>query len=185
MTTTITRVTRPRTVAAVSGALFVLAISGCAGNDETPEPDAPAASDANVQAEVEPTDQASLDEAPTGQLGTITVGSTTYNVLESVNCELMEADDLVDRTFDVIAVAQSASGEDALFFAYTDEQTGAPGNFIDYQGPEGTLMTSVGDATFVVSGGNLSGSGALVDDANTQSFTVEFNFDIPEERVEC
>lgn len=113
------------------------------------------------------------------------MGTTTYNVVESVNCQPVDASDLVDRTFEVIAVAQSASGEDVLFFAYTDEQNGAPGHFIDYQGPEGTLTTSGGDATFLVSGGNLSGSGALVDDASTQSVMVQFDFDFPDELVEC
>lgn len=182
MTITITRSARSRAAAAISSALFILAISGCAGSDQAPEPEL---SDAIAQAEPEPTGQSSVEEASSGQRGTITVGTTTYNVVESVNCQPVDASDLVDRTFEVIAVAQSASGEDVLFFAYTDEQNGAPGHFIDYQGPEGTLTTSGGDATFLVSGGNLSGSGVLVDDASTQSVMVQFDFDFPDELVEC
>jgi hypothetical protein len=125
------------------------------------------------------------DDGAGAAIGTITVGTSTYTVLESINCEPVQSSDLVTETFDSIAIGQSSEGDDVLFFAYTQEQSGVNDNFIDYQGPEGTWSTQEGNATFTFDGGILSGASLLVNDDATESIMVQFSFTLPEELVEC
>jgi len=177
----------PGFVPLMVGAL-ALALTGCAGG--AGEGEAPAAGEeVEAPAEAEGGESESTDgdaEAGAGaDLGTITVGTTTYRVIEAVNCEPVQSNELTTEVFNSIAVAQSAEGEDVLFFAYTQEQSGARANFVDYQGPEGTLSTQQTEATFTVEGGVLSGAAVLVDDDATESFMAQFTFDLPEELVSC
>lgn len=166
--------------------LLVVALSGCAS----------AASDTGAQStdsEVGPSAVAEANEdAPDGadgdataRLGTITVDTTTYSVIESINCELVQSSDVATETFSSIAVGQSAEGDDVLFFAYTQEQSGGVANFIDYQGPEGTWTTQEGNATFTLSGGILSGASVIVNGDASQSKMIQFKFALPEELAEC
>lgn len=177
----------PGLVPLMVGAL-VVALTGCAGS--AGEAEAPAAGEeveASTDAEAGESGSSDGDaEAGAGaDLGTITVGTTTYRVIEAVNCELVQTNDLTTEVFDSIAVAQSAEGEDVLFFAYSQEQSGARANFVDYQGPEGTLSTQQTEATFTFEDGVLSGAAVLVDDDATESFMAQFTFDLPEELVSC
>lgn len=172
----------PRSLLLVGGVL-AFALSGCAGAavDTDTQP-----ADPDTSAPMDVDDGDTSGEVGSGAgLGTITVDTTTYGVVEVVNCEPVQTSDLVTEVFDVIAVAQSAAGDDALFFAYTQEQSGAKANFIDYQGPEGTLSTPGGNATFVLDSGVLSGASSVVDDGNTQTFMIQFEFELPAELVDC
>ena len=177
----------PGLVPLMVGAL-VFALAGCAGG--AGEAEAPTAGEeVETPAEVDGGESESSDgdaEAGTGaDLGTITVGTTSYRVIEAVNCEPVQSNELTTEVFNSIAVAQSAEGEDVLFFAYSQEQSGARANFVDYQGPEGTLSTQQTEATFTFDGGVLSGAAVLVDDDATESFMAQFTFDLPEELVSC
>lgn len=191
--------TRSRSGAYVVAGVLALALSGCTGGGDDPAPTDAAAStptDASTQ-------DASVDDAATesetadgetaeagdedagGELGTITIDTTTYQVLESANCTPVSPTDLVTRVLDVLAVARSRDGEDALFFAYTEDQSGVSANHIDYQGPEGTLSTRDGNASFSFESGTFSGAGTLVDDAETKTLMAQFNFTVPDELVDC
>jgi hypothetical protein len=173
----------PGVVPLMVGAL-VFALAGCAGG--TGEAEAPAAGEeVEAPAEAEGGESESTDGDAGADVGTITVGTTTYRVVEAVNCEPVQTNELTTEVFNSIAVAQSAEGEDVLFFAYSQEQSGARANFVDYQGPEGTLSTQQTDATFTYEDGVLSGAAVLVDDAATESFMAQFTFDLPEELVSC
>jgi len=195
--------TRPRaSIYVVAGAL-ALVLSGCAGGAEGPEPTEPGATTPTDSSTQDASGDGAATEGETadavaeeagddgagaeagGQLGTITIDTTTYDVLESVNCTPVSPTDLVATVLDVIAVARSADGEDAMFFAYIEEQSGARANHIDYQGPEGTLSTLDGNATFTFENGTFSGAGTLVDDAATTSSMAQFNFTVPDELVDC
>ncbi len=182
MSTAVVRNMSIRAFAALSVGTLVFALIGCAGASDTPE-----SQTAESETQAAPVDE-NATEAPAGpttsELGTITVGTTTYDVVETVNCVPVSASDVVTRMFEVIAVAQSDDGEEAMLFAYTDEQSGVPSHFVDYQGPEGT-WSSEGNATFVRDAGSLSGAGTLIDDADTQSIMVQFDFEVPDELVEC
>lgn len=183
MSTAVVRNMSIRTFAALSVGTLVFALIGCAGTSDTPE-----SQTAESETQAAPVDE-NATEAPAGpttsELGTITVGTTTYDVVETVNCVPVSASDVLTRVFEVIAVAQSDDGEEAMLFAYTDEQSGLPSHSVDYQGPEGTWGTPEGNATFVRDAGSLSGAGTLIDDADTQSIMVQFDFAVPDELVEC
>lgn len=181
----------PRTTAvarptlAVAAAFLLFASVGCTAGatDSTP-----ADADSGVSAENDDATggDSGADAGGNADVGTITVESTTYTVLEAVNCELVQSTDLVTRVFDALAVAQSPDGGDALFFVYVEEQAGQFSNFIDYQGPEGTWSSNPGVATLTLSDDNqLTGSSVLVDDGDTESIMIEFNFTVPDELVEC
>src|SRR5690606_41662050 len=104
---------RARSGLLIISTVLVVALAGCA-SPEPPPSQPPAAS-------TEGTAPGDADPAEGGSgVGTITVGTTTYKVLESVNCEPVSASDVVTRVFEVIATAQSADGGQALFFGYTD-----------------------------------------------------------------
>lgn len=185
MNTAIRRGRLARTLAVLSIGTLAFALAGCGGADDSPEslPTEPGAQTAPTD---EAPDEGGNDEGTaSAELGTITVDTTTYDVVETVNCVPVSASDVLTRVFEAITVAQSVDGDEVLFFAYTDEQSGVPGHFIDYQGPEGTWSTSEGNATFAREAGALSGSGVLIDDANTQSIMVQFDFAVPDELVEC
>ncbi|WP_179873584.1 hypothetical protein [Microcella indica] len=177
----------PGFVPLMVGAL-VVALAGCAGG--AGEAEAPAAGE-EVEAPAEADggeSESSEGDAEAGagaDLGTITVGTTSYRVIEAVNCEPVQSNELTTEVFNSIAFGQSAEGEDVLFFAYTQEQSGARANFIDYQGPEGTWSTQEGNATFTYDGGVLSGASALVNDDLSESIMIQFTFDLPEELVGC
>jgi len=173
----------PGFVPLMVGAL-VVALAGCAGGAGEAEPPA-AGEEVEAPAEAEGGDSESSDGDAGADLGTITVGTTTHRVVEAVNCEPVQTNELTTEVFSSIAVAQSAEGEDVLFFAYSQEQSGARANFIDYQGPEGTLSTQEGNATFTYDAGVLSGASALVNDDLTESIMIQFTFDLPEELVSC
>lgn len=190
---------RARPALLIASTVFAFALVGCASPEQPasqppaattegpgPEETAPeeTAPEESVPEDVESGSSTDPDEGGTG-VGTITVDTTTYKVLDSVNCMPDSSSEVLTRVFEVIAVAQSADGGEALFFGYTDEQSGVPAYFVDYQGPEGTWGTPDGDAHFSIDGDTLSGAGVLIDDANTQSIMVQFEFTLPDELVEC
>ena len=185
MDSAVLRDQRLRWTRALSIGVLALVLAGCAGGADAPAAE-PVESEAQTAAEDETTDGDVADGAAGGgDLGTITVGTTVYEVVETVNCEPVSGSDVVDRVLEVIAVGQSVGGDEALLFAYTDEQSGVAGNFVDYQGPEGTWSTREDNATFVLESGSLSGAGTLIDDADTQSMMVQFDFAVPAELVQC
>lgn len=180
---------RPVRRSAVFAALIVsLALSGCAAV----APGADGVEPGATGSESDGTDSSGSDDAGEGDqgsgaaaVGTITVATTTYDVVEVVNCEPEQASELVTEVFDVIALGQSSAGDDVLFFATTQEQSGVNSNFIDYQGPEGTWSTPGGTATFTVSDGVLSGASAIVNAEETETVTIQFRFEVPAELVDC
>src|SRR5690606_39198178 len=103
--------TSTRATTALLAAVCAVAIAGCAGSNDAPQP---GDSEPSVETPAEQAVDAAVDETSPQQLGTITVGTTTYNVVESVNCQPVDSSDVLDRTFEVIAVGQSLSGEDVL-----------------------------------------------------------------------
>ena len=165
------------------GAL-ALALSGCAGGAADPDAQ-PADPEVSAPAEGEGDANADNGDAADANLGTITAGTATYTVIDSVNCEPVQSSDLVTETFNAIGIAQSPEGEQVLFFAYTQEQSGVNANFVDYQGPEGTWSSQGGNATFTVNGGTLSGASLVVNEGETESLMLQFTFTIPDELVEC
>lgn len=173
----------PRRSLPVIVGLLACALVGCTGG--AADTDAPPA-DPEVSTPAEGGDEnAGNDDAAGADLGTITAGTTTYTVIDSVNCEPLQSSDLVTETFSAIAVGQSSAGEEVLFFAYTQEQSGVNANFVDYQGPEGTWSSQGGNATFTVNGGTLSGASLVVNEGETESMMLQFTFTIPDELVEC
>ena len=175
-------------VARLSFPLFIgalaLALSGCTGGAvDTDAP--PGEPEVSTPAEGEGDANADNGDAADADLGTITAGTSTYTVIDSVNCEPLQSSDLVTETFNAIAIAQSSEGDEVLFFAYTQEQSGVNANFVDYQGPEGTWSSQGGNATFTVNGGTLSGASLVVNEGETESLMLQFTFTIPDELVEC
>ena len=179
MSSTIAHDRALRPLVAVIVGLLAVALTGCASADadtETPSTD----TEVSTPAETEGDDGAGGgDGGADAQLGTITAGTTTYSVVDTVNCEPVQSSDLVTETFSSIAVAVSREGDEVLFFAYTQEQSGVNANFIDYQGPEGTWSTQEGNATFTVTDGTLSGASVVVNDDATESMMLQFTFTIP------
>ncbi|MER3389256.1 MAG: hypothetical protein RJQ01_04410 [Microcella sp.] len=176
------RLSRP--ALAWAAGLLALALAGCtAGPTEAPsDPAEPPASTADDGSE----ESGGGVEAGAGAgVGTITVGTTSYTVIEAANCEPVQTNELTTEVFNSLAVGQSAQGETVLFFAYTQEQSGARANFIDYQGPEGTLSTQEGNATFTLTDGELSGASVLVNDDLSESIMVQFSFTLPDDLQEC
>ncbi|MBX9471081.1 hypothetical protein [Microcella sp.] len=164
--------------------LLAVALTGCASADADTET---SSTDPEVST---PTDgdgdeNADNGDAADADLGTITAGTSTYTVIDSVNCEPLQSSDLVTETFNAIAIGQSSDGDEVLFFAYTQEQSGVNANFVDYQGPEGTWSSQGGNATFTVNGGTLSGASLVVNEGETESLMLQFTFTIPDELVEC
>lgn len=174
---------KTRSAAVIVSSILMFTLVGC-GNTAI-DPEQPRNSSTTIPTDTESNNGNTSTQGPNSSLGSITVATTTYQVVEAINCVPISHSSLVTRVFDVIATAQSSSGETALFFAYTEEQSGVPGHFIDYQGPEGIWTTPEGNATFNLTDDNLSGAGALVDDANTQTVMVQFNFAVPAEQVDC
>lgn len=163
---------------------FVVALAGCSG--AAVDADAPPAEpEVSTPAEGGTDENSDGDDGAGADLGTITAGTTTYTVIDSVNCEPLQSSDLVTETFNAIAIAQSSSGDEVLFFAYTQEQSGVNANFVDYQGPEGTWSSQGGNATFTVDGGTLSGASLVVNEGETESLMLQFTFTLPDELVEC
>lgn len=167
--------------------LLAVALAGC--TSVAPGADAQSTdSEVSTSAEAEANEGTSegADGDTVARLGTITMDTTTYTVVESINCEPMGSTDLVTETFNSIAVGQSAEGEEVLFFAYSHEgQSGGAANFVDYQGPEGTWSSFEGNATFTLNGGTLSGASVVVDDDASQSKMIQFSFTLPDVLVEC
>lgn len=164
--------------------LLAVALVGCTGGAaDTDAP--PAEPEASAPAEAEGESSGGGDDGAGAALGTITAGTTTYTVIESINCEPVQSSDLVTETFNSIAFGQSSAGDEVLFFAYTQEQSGVNANFVDYQGPEGTWSSQGGNATFTVNGGTLSGASLVVNEGETESMMLQFTLTIPDELVEC
>lgn len=189
--------TDARRVLVIAASILALTLSGCAGGgaDSDPPPTdtettAPADSgdEGGDGSDGDSGDAGEEDEAGDGgeaaSLGTITIGTTTYQVLESVNCELRESD-LATPVVDLFAIGVSVDGEEALFFAYTDEINGVADSYVDYQGPEGTFSSSPGAATFTVNDGTVNGASTIIDEAETETLMAQFTFEVPTELQEC
>lgn len=163
----------------ISASVLAFTLSGCANSandvDQLPaEPEVSA-----------PADEGDAVEPAPASLGTLTVGTTTYTVVDTVNCEPASGSDLITRTLDVIAVGQSSDGDEALFFAYTDEQNGVASSNVDYQGPEGTFASMPGAATLQFEDGMVSGASPIVDEAETQTVMVQFSFEVSADLEQC
>lgn len=176
-----------RALPAILIGLITVALAGC--TSVIPDADTQP-SESEVSASAESDADGRVDEAAdgdvSGRLGTITMDTTTYDVVDAVNCEPVQSSDLVDETFSSIAVGQSAEGEEVLFFAYTHEdQSGGVANHIDYQGPEGTWSSFDGNATFTLNGDTLSGASVVVDVDNSQSKMIQFSYTLPGVLVVC
>lgn len=178
------RITR-RLLPALCGLLVVTLVGCSSGASDAGEPSTGDEPSTSEGAEASEQSGDGADSEAAAQLGTITVGTTTYTVVESINCEPAGESDLFNETFSAIAGAQSFDGEEALFFAYTLEQAGVNSNFVDYQGPEGTWSTQDGDATLTVNDGRLNGAGLILNDDASESMMIQFNFTLPDELVEC
>ncbi len=174
---------RARRLLPVFVGVLAVALAGCGGGsvDSDTQP-----ADPKVSTPVDADGNDGGDDDGAGaDLGTITVGTTTYTVIDSVNCEPLQSSDLVTETFNAIAIGQSFEGGEALFFAYTQEQSGVNANFVDYQGPEGTWSSQDSNATFTVDGGIVSGASLIVNDDATETMMAQFSFTVPDELVEC
>lgn len=180
----------------VAASILALTLSGCAGgaaeSDPPPtdtETTAPAdGGDAGDEdSDRDAGDEGDSDAGDGGEvasLGTITIGTTIYQVVESINCELRESD-LATPVIDMIAIGISSAGEEALFFAYTDEINGVADSYVDYQGPEGTYSSNPGAATFTYSDGIVNGASTIIDEAETETLMAQFRFELPAELQEC
>ena len=186
MTLALTNSSTARPALALAAGLLALTLAGCAAGATDADTSSAPESGGSTENDDASAGGDGVDPGAGGNFGTITVESTTYTVVEAVNCEPVQTTDVLTEVFDVIATAQSSDGGDALFFAYVQEQAGEFSTFLDYQGPEGTWSSHPGAAESAVTDEGLySGASELVDDGGTESIMIEFSFAVPGELVEC
>ncbi len=176
-----------RTTASFIALLLATTLTGCAAaSDSTPESPADESQSDSAQTDAGESDDSGNAAGPSGGGGTVSLGTTIYTVNETYNCEIFPSDTAgaPEELLDLIVLGTSSSGADMQLNVYLQRVSGVSVNTVDYSGDEG-LFSNDGDIAVREEGDTIIGAGAVVDDANTETFLLQFTLVVPDETIDC
>lgn len=186
----LTAVATPRSTRATASLIALLlatTLTGCAAaSDSTPESPADATETDTGETGDTGGDTGGGSAPAPGGGGTVVLGTTIYTVNETYNCEIFPIDTpgAPERSLDLIVLGTSSTGADMQLFVVLQTSSGVSINSVDYSGDEG-IFSNDGDAVVREEGNTLIGTAAVVDEANTESFILQFTLVVPDETIDC